>query len=240
MKIFLSFFILYFEVIIIKPIIGIVGRLYKENNNIICVEEVRVAVSKMGGVPILILPIDKVSISFKTPYSKEDIDDLCSVLKMCDGFILPGGDTWYGFDEIVVNYAIRYDKPLLAICLGMQTLSKVLSGNEIFAYDNTVKNNTFINHLEPNKTYVHSIIIDKSSKLYSIIGKKKILVNSRHSYHVPKIDNELISARSTDGLIEGIELKNKKFIIGVQWHPESNLNEDINSKKLFKSFFSCF
>ena len=41
------------------------------------------------------------------------------------------------------------------------------------------------------------------------------------------------------GLIEGVELKDKKFIIGVQWHPESNL-EDEHSKKLFKAFFDNF
>ena len=142
-------------------------------------------------------------------------------------------------DEIVIDYAIRCDKPLFAICLGMQALSKVLSGEKEKAYDNTIKNNTLINHLEPNKDYVHSVIIDKNSKLYSIIGEEKIRVNSRHSYHVPELDNTLVSARSSDGLIEGVELKDKKFIIGVQWHPESNL-EDEHSKKLFKAFFDNF
>ena len=220
----------------IKPIIGIVGRLYSGESNIICVEEVRLAVTKFDGIPILILPVDKEDLSYKNLYSEEDIKDLESVLSLCDGFILSGGDTWYRLDEVVIDYAIRRDKPLLAICLGMQALSKVLSGEKRIAYDNTIKNNTLINHLEPNKDYVHSVIIDKNSKLYSILGEKKITVNSRHSYHVPELDNTLVCARSSDGLIEGVELKDKKFIIGVQWHPESNL-EDEYSKKLFKAFF---
>lgn len=215
------------------------GRLYSGESNIICVEEIRLAVTKFGGIPLLILPVDKDDLSCKNLYSEEDIKDLESVLSLCDGFILPGGDTWYSLDEVVIDYAIRRDKPLLAICLGMQALSKVLSGEKEKAYDNTIKNNTLINHLEPNKDYVHSVIIDKNSKLYSIIGKKEIWVNSRHSYHVPELDNTLVSARSSDGLIEGVELKDKKFIIGVQWHPESNL-EDEHSKKLFKSFFDNF
>ncbi len=223
----------------IKPIIGIVGRLYNGETNIICVEEVRLAVTKFGGIPLLILPIDKDFMSCKKNYSEEEIKDLKRILKNCDGFILPGGDTWYCLDEIVIKYAIKSDKPLLAICLGMQALSKVLSGKKRMGYDNTIKNNTVINHLEPNKTYVHSVIIDKNSKLYSIIGDVEITVNSRHSYHVPELDNTLICARSSDGLIEGVELKDKKFIIGVQWHPESNL-EDEHSKKLFKSFFDNF
>ena len=223
----------------IRPIIGIVGRLYSGESNIICVEEIRIAVTKFWGIPLLILPVDKDEMSCKNVYSEEEIEDLERVLNLCDGFILPGGDTWYRLDEVVIDYAIRRDKPLLGICLGMQVLSKVLSGEKEIAYDNTIKNNTLINHLEPNKDYVHSVIIDKNSKLYSIIGEEKIWVNSRHSYHVPELDNTLICARSSDGLIEGVELKDKKFIIGVQWHPESNL-EDKHSKKLFKSFFDNF
>ena len=228
----------------IKPIIGIVGRLYSGESNIICVEEVRLAITKLGGLPLLILPLDKVNFVSKNPcdepfYSKEELKNLERVLSLCDGFILPGGDTWYRLDEVVIDYAIRRDKPLLAICLGMQALSKVLSGEKRIGYDNTIKNNTLINHLEPNKDYVHSVIIDKNSKLYSIIGEEKIRVNSRHSYHVPELDNTLVSGRSSDGLIEGVELKDKKFIIGVQWHPESNL-EDEHSEKIFKSFFDNF
>ena len=223
----------------IKPIIGIVGRLYSGDSNIICIEEIRLAVTKMGGIPLLILPIYKIDMNLKKLYTQEELKDLESILSFCDGFILPGGDTWYRLDEVVIDYAIRRDKPLLAICLGMQALSKVLSGEKRIAYDNTIKNDTLINHLEPNNNYVHSVIIDKNSKLYSIIGDEEITVNSRHSYHVPELDNTLVSARSSDGLIEGVELKDKKFIIGVQWHPESNL-EDEHSKKLFKAFFDNF
>ena len=222
----------------IKPIIGIVGRLYSGDANIICVEEVRLAVAKFGGIPLLILPVDKYEMSCKNLYSEEEIKDLENVLNLCDGFILPGGDTWYILDEAVIDYAIKWDKPLLAICLGMQALSKVLSGDERIGYDNTIKNDTFINHLEPNKSYVHSVIIDKNSKLYNIIGEQEIWVNSRHSYHVPLINNNLVNARSSDGLIEGVELKDRKFIIGVQWHPESLIDKDESSRKIFSKFIS--
>ena len=229
----------------IKPIIGIVGRLYSGDANIICVEEIRLAVTKMDGIPLLILPIDKINVNTKKTttgffYSKEEIEDLKSVLKICDGFILPGGDTWYQLDEIVVEYAIKEDKPLLAICLGMQVLSKILSGEMRIAFDNTIKNCTSINHYVLLDDFVHSVTINKNSKLYSIIGEEKINVNSRHNYHIKEIDRRFISSRSEDGLIESVELSDKRFIIGVQWHPESNLDKDINSKKLFESFFANF
>ena len=114
----------------------------------------------MGGIPILILPIDKSKITAKNNdvrsfYNTKEIKELEKVLKFCDGFILPGGDTWYCLDEIVIEYAIKYDKPLLAICLGMQALSKVLNSKTKKVYDNTIKNDTFINHYLPDEYNFH-------------------------------------------------------------------------------------
>lgn len=200
----------------------------------------------MGGIPILILPIDKSKITAKNNdvrsfYNTKEIKELEKVLKFCDGFILPGGDTWYCLDEIVIEYAIKYDKPLLAICLGMQALSKVLNSKTKNVYDNTIKNDTFINHYLPDEDYVHEVVIDKNSKFFSILKEEKIKVNSRHNYHIPPfLSANYISARSLDGLIEGVEVKNKKFIIGVQWHPETILEKDINARKIFEAFFDNF
>ena len=39
---------------------------------------------------------------------------------------------------------------------------------------------------------------------------------------------------SEDGIIEAIERKDKKFAIGVQWHPEMIFNESEEAKKIFK------
>lgn len=222
------------------------GRLYSGDANIICVEEIRYAVTKMGGIPILILPVDKTKITDEKNdvsyfYNNQEIEDLEKILKLCDGFILPGGDTWYQLDEIVIEYAIKHDKPLLAICLGMQALSKVLNSEKNVAYDNTIKNNTSINHYLPDEDYAHEVIIDKNSKLFSIIEEEKIKVNSRHNYHIPPFLNaNYISARSKDGLIEAVEIKNKKFIIGVQWHPETIFDKDMNARKIFEAFFNIF
>lgn len=227
--------------IIIKPIIGIVGRLYEGEENVCCVEEVRLAVTKMGAIPLLILPVDKVRINLYKPtdiplYTKEEILDIHKILDLCDGFILPGGNTWYQIDEEVINYALEKDKPLLAICLGMQVLSKILSGDKNIACDTTLKNDTFIAHFDPYKDYVHDVIIDKNSILYSIVGEEMISVNSRHNYHVRENTNLFVSARSFDNLIEAVEDKTKKFIVGIQWHPESILDKDLYAKKIFKAF----
>ena len=44
---------------------------------------------------------------------------------------------------------------------------------------------------------------------------------------------------SEDGIIEAIERKDKKFAIGVQWHPEMIYNESEESQRLFKSFIKA-
>ena len=44
-----------------------------------------------------------------------------------------------------------------------------------------------------------------------------------------------ISSICYDGLVESFELNNKKFVIGIKWHPELMLEDDF-TKKLFKEF----
>ena len=44
-----------------------------------------------------------------------------------------------------------------------------------------------------------------------------------------------ISSISYDGLVESFELDDKKFIIGIKWHPELMI-EDIFTNNLFKRF----
>lgn len=150
------------------------------------------------------------------------IDD---ILDLCDGFILQGGDDFTDFDLELVDRLYKLDKPLLGICLGMQTIGYFFNG----------KLSKCKNH-KSDEAYVHQINIVKGTKLYNIIGESNILVNSRHFDYVIYTD-ATISAISDDGIIEAIEIPNHKFCLGVQWHPES-LN-DINSKRLFQSFIDA-
>lgn len=152
------------------------------------------------------------------------LDQLKKVSKLCDGFILQGGSDYSDIEIEMVKYLYDNDIPTLGICLGMQMMG-VMNGNL-----NLIGNS---NHQKEND-YVHEITIDKNSKLYSILNKEKILVNSRHNECINNTSLDIV-AYSKDGVIEAIEDKNKKFFIGVQWHPESIIDE--NSKKLFDYFF---
>lgn len=74
--------------------------------------------------------------------------------------------------------------------------------------------------------------------MYDLIEKDVYDVNSIHSMIAPKEkvqDYVKISSISYDGLVESFELNNKKFIIGIKWHPELML-EDEFTKILFKQF----
>lgn len=142
-----------------------------------------------------------------------------NLLELCNGFILPGGD-YKTIDDDIINYAYKTNKPLLGICLGMQSMGEYFNGKLIK-----------INHDK-----IHQIVINKDSKLYEILNKRVILVNSRHKYSLKKTDL-FISSYSNDSNIESIEDKNKAFFIGLQWHPESLNNSD--SINIFNSFIEA-
>ena len=149
-----------------------------------------------------------------------------SLLKLCDGFILPGGD-YETIDFLIIKYAYEFDLSLLGICMGMQSLGKYFNGN-LKLVDNHY-----------SKSDYHFVNIDSSSKIFKILNRSKIKVNSRHKYKLSNTDLK-ISAYSQDNVIEAIEVPNKKYIIGVQWHPESMISYDIVSKQLLDSFIeSC-
>lgn len=148
------------------------------------------------------------------------------IIDFCDGIIFPGGAEMSALDYKLMKYLYEMDKPTLGICLGMQIMGKAFSGKERIKIEGQ-------NHCSDDK-YVHNIIIKKDSLLYKIMGEEKIRVNSRHRNQVPYTNLDCV-AYSEDNILEAIESRNKKFFIGVQWHPES-LMEDVYSNKLFDYF----
>jgi putative glutamine amidotransferase len=123
----------------------------------------------------------------------------------------------------------------LAICRGHQLLN-IYKGGSLYQ---DLKDNGFtqIDHEKPFKdarSHVHDVNIETNSKLHTIIQENEIKVNSIHHQAINKLGHELkITAKSPDGVIEGIELTNNWDALGVQWHPE-NMLEDPVSIKLFE------
>ncbi len=174
-------------------------------------------------IPVGIIPN---TLDINNKLSDDEINELINELHRCDGIICQGGDDFYDYDKVIVKYAIEKDIPILGICLGMQLMSSIHEDNI------SLLDNNYHNH----KDCDHNITIDKNSKLYSIIGEESLIVNSYHKEHVNNPGIYEVSAYSDDRVIEGLEYNNNTFNIGVQWHPERNMEKDYN-QKLFKAFF---
>lgn len=195
----------------INKIIGIITRksVSEEGHNIsIIYKDIEKSIIDNGGIPI--------GITLTFNYKKQ--------IDMCDGIILQGGDDFEEYDLDAVKYIYEIDKPVLGICLGMQLMGVLFGGNLI----------DVSNH-KKTLSYVHSVKINKNSKAYNIFKKDIIKVNSRHK-SVVKYTKLNVSGISNDGSIEIIEDPNKKFFLGVQWHPENMIDYDNIQKNLFKYF----
>ena len=158
--------------------------------------------------------------------NNDELKKVENVIDFCDGIIFPGGEGINSIDCEIMRYVYEKNKPTLGICLGMQIMGKTFEGN-------VIENGAGKVHDVPYHEYAHKIKIDKNSKLYEIMGNDEIEVNSRHTDCVEYTKLDCVA--KSENLIEAIEDKSKKFFIGVQWHPESII-EDKYSKKLFDYF----
>ncbi len=214
-----------------KPIIGIVGKvtLHKEEDfwhRVEVVDEVRLLVTKYGGISIMLLPTEDTLLFNQTDtgddtiLTKEQLDDLYRQMDLCDGFILQGGDVSCAFEVEIAKKAIELDKPIIGICAGFNNILRAL-GSNIYQDDNAGHNHHDIN-------YRHHISVVKGTKLYEIIGSEDYEVNSFHTMLAKKEMVEpyaKISSYSDDGLVESFELEDKKFVVAVKWHPEQMRDE---------------
>ncbi|MBS0287274.1 MAG: gamma-glutamyl-gamma-aminobutyrate hydrolase family protein [Proteobacteria bacterium] len=200
-------------------------------------------VAQLGGVPVFI------------GHDKEPIEDY---LKILDGVVLTGGDFYSPPEAFTTgvnkDYNPKYhpreyiefalikkgydsDLPILGICAGMQQMNIALGGT---IFENLKKSlGTPIQHRNETRHEIqHMIDIAHDSKLYDIMQTERLAVNSNHNAGINKIAPKLkVVALAPDGVIESFEAKNKKFFVGVMWHPEYVLSEE--EKKLWIAFIDA-
>ena len=142
--------------------------------------------------------------------------------------------------------AMEEDLPVFGICRGIQIMNVAIKSS---LYQDIPSQ--FTDHLthkitvNSNDTW-HIITIQQDSLLNEITGNRVVEVNSRHHQAVKVIgDGFTVTAQSQDGIIEAIEDRSKKFMLGVQYHPERMFKEQGSSElkehaaSLFKAFIEA-
>ena len=213
-----------------KPVIGLTGN-YGE---LACKlnEGYYKSIWRAGGVPVIIPPI-------------ADTDVLINTLEHIDGLLLTGGADFnplYAGEEpsprlgginaerdlpelLIAQLAYNRQIPMLGICRGIQTLAMALGGKvqQDISDVAQIRHSQDADRSEPT----HSVTIEPDSTLFNIYNKEKLFVNSFHHQAVCDPGERFrVTARSADGIIEAIESREYKSIIGVQWHPECMSAED--------------
>jgi putative glutamine amidotransferase len=169
-----------------------------------------------------------------------EADRLMSILS---GLVLSGGDDvdpgTYGaipetvrgndpvvdaFEVALLEAARTQDKPVLAICRGLQILNVAMGGTlkqDVLAVGTV--HEPINSESDPDEVNArrHVVTFETGSMLADLYGSSEAKVNTLHHQGIDRIANELIvEARSDDGLIEAARCDGSWWALGVQWHPE--------------------
>jgi putative glutamine amidotransferase len=203
------------------------------------------AVVNAGGIPILV---------------PHNLDLLEQYVSLADGFVFTGGafdidPALYGIAERHETVVTKVDRttfewrllqlgyetkrPILGICGGMQLINVVLGGSLIQHIPAEVQNS--LEHEQPNPRNEpgHAVQVHKDTLLYQLIdgamNHGKIDVNTAHHQAIKNLGKGVtVNALAEDGIVEGIEVSNHPFCLGVQWHPEYHVCDA--DKKIFEGF----
>jgi putative glutamine amidotransferase len=191
------------------------------------------AVERAGARPLLVPP------------SEDDVEETLDVL---DGLVFSGGSDLdpetYGAgahpetnglrpardkaELALLEGALARDLPVLAVCRGFQVLNVARGGDLVQHLPDVVGD---AKHREVTGVFSdHPVRIDDDSKLGALLGDR-VPVKSHHHQGVGAIGRGLREvAWADDGTVEGLEDPERRFALGVLWHPEAG--EDM---KLFEA-----
>lgn len=214
-----------------RPRIGITGKDSAQLQNYV------EAVEAAGGVPVPLLPgegsapdalldgLDGLVLS-----GGRDIDPAAYGQRVRDGV---GVDVDLPRDALEIplaRRALERDLPILGICRGIQVLNVAAGGT---LYQDIVlagaargsHNQREASPPPPDDAAVHEVKIAPGTRLAEIVGGDRLGVNTFHHQVVDEPARRFsVVARSVepggDGVIEAVEVQDRAFVVGVQWHPE--------------------
>jgi putative glutamine amidotransferase len=152
----------------------------------------------------------------------------------------PGRDT---FEIALVQAAMAAQRPIFAICRGMQVLNVALGGDLIQDIPSEVNGAVHHDIREPRYALAHEVWATQGSRFATLMRDKLVdgescQVNSRHHQAVRHVGRGLeVVATSPDGVIEAVEGPGT-FCLAVQWHPE-NFWRTGEFRPLFEGFIDA-
>ncbi len=131
------------------------------------------------------------------------------------------------FEIAISRSALERDLPILAICRGLQVLNVAAGGTLHQHVPDAVGPGIPHSVDEPKNAIAHPVRVVPESALAGALGARVMTVetcavNSRHHQAVDAVaPGFVVSATAPDGIIEGIERRDRRFCVGVEWHPEN-------------------
>jgi putative glutamine amidotransferase len=199
------------------------------------------SVERSGALPVVLPPVCPA--------------DVPALLDRLDGVLLSGGvdvdPALYGqaphpklgrvnrrrddFELALTREALRRDVPILAICRGHQVLNVATGGTLVQDVPSLIGGVVEHDGRGPRWRRAHPVEVKAPSRLREILGRDALSVNSIHHQAVDRIGEGLaVSALSPeDGVVEGLEMPGRRFVVAVQWHPESFWSRPDSFQRLF-------
>lgn len=129
------------------------------------------------------------------------------------------------FELALVKAALARDLPVLGICGGQQLLNVALGGSLIQHIPDEVAGALAHEQPNPRTEPGHTVSATPGSLLARAAGMTEFSVNSAHHQAVREVGaGVVVSGRAPDGVIEAIEVPSRRFVLGVQWHPEYHID----------------
>jgi putative glutamine amidotransferase len=187
------------------------------------------ALESAGLIPLIVPPLSS-------------SDAASAVLDSVAGLVLTGGEdvdpTRYGekrhekvrsvsaardaTEAALIKEARERGTPVLAICRGIQILNVALGGTLVQDIPSQCETDIVHDEESARDSRTHEISVEPGSLIARAIGTEHCTVNSFHHQSVKRVaDGMRVTARSPDGIIEGLESTDKNWwVMAVQWHPE--------------------
>jgi len=199
------------------------------------------AVERAGGWPAIVSAPDP-----EGPGPGDDLPEFDALLLVGGGDVDPGRygaephPKAYGTDRRRDEFEIRLardavtaDRPVLAICRGIQVLNVALGGT---LHQHLADHPGAIAHGNPTEAdpwVEHELKVSESSRIAEACGRVAFSARASHHQAVDRIGQGLRAVAWTeDGVIEAIEADHG-WVVGVQWHPERTASEDETQQALF-------